>query len=1001
MSEVYIDPAQFKRRVGLIQRALGTASFNEAPSLLVVIGAKDDGNPYQKSIVLHNWLLGYQFPATALLITKEKVVFVTSAAKAKHLEGLKGPSVSILTRSKDAEHNTKLFEEFISEVSTAGSTVAMVLKDKFKGKFMDEWNAIWSTKESSFTKVDAAAGLSLVLETKEESELQNTRRAASSSAVMLEHFSDEMASIIDQEKNITNSQLSEKIEEKIDDAKFFAARKKRLGSDFSPEALDWCYSPIIQSGGSYDLRPSAQSDDKQLLGGVILASLGLRYNEYCLNIGRSFLIDPTKEIERNYDFLIKVQQTVFAALREGATGKAVYAAATDLIHSERPDLEGNFVKNVGWLSGMEFRDLTFVLNAKNERNIRLNTVFDIVVGFLDLKNPDAKSSKDRTYALSLIDTVRITTSEPEVLTDAPKAKKDISYFFRDEDVKTEERASTIPKKRKNADILAGQSKILRTKLRGETKNEDQDQELIRQATQKKLHEKRQKEGLARFLAADQKNTDDDKPVFKRYESYVRELQLPTNVKDLRLHVDAKLQTILVPVCGRPVPFHINAYKNGSKNEEGDYTYLRLNFNLPGGIALRKGDIPYEEGDNNTFIRSITLRLKDGQRMSRVFQQILDLKKAAIKRETEKKAMAGVVEQAKLILNKPGRVKRLDLVAIRPAPDSKKALGTVFIHQNGIRYQLPMRQDQKVDILFGNIKHMFFQPLRDELIVLIHCHLKTPLMIGKKKTYDIQFYREASDVGIDETGGRRRKYRYGDDDELEQEEEERKRRMILDKEFRSFAEAISDASNGLVDLDIPFRELGFDGVPLRSSVFLMPTRDCLVQLVDTPFLVVTLAEVEIAHLERVSFGLKNFDLVFVFKDFLKPVVHINTIPMDVLEDVKNWLTDVEIPYSEGRISLSWTQIMKTIQADPHGFFEDGGWAFLTGDGSDEEVSEEEEESAFEVSSEEEEDDDDEEDDYSLEAEDSGSEASATESEEEGEDWDEMERRAAREDSKKDR
>lgn len=56
---------------------------------------------------------------------------------------------------------------------------------------------------------------------------------------------------------------------------------------------DWCYSPIIQSGGNYELKSSAQSDDQRLKAGVILCSLGIRYKSYCSNVGRTFMIDPT------------------------------------------------------------------------------------------------------------------------------------------------------------------------------------------------------------------------------------------------------------------------------------------------------------------------------------------------------------------------------------------------------------------------------------------------------------------------------------------------------------------------------------------------------------------------------------------------------------------------------------------------------------------------------------------------------------------------------------
>ena len=64
---------------------------------------------------------------------------------------------------------------------------------------------------------------------------------------------------------------------------------------------------------------------------------------------------------------------------------------------------------------------------------------------------------------------------------------------------------------------------------------------------------------------------------------------------------------------------------------------------------------------------------------------------------------------------------------------------------------------------------------------------------------MQFYREASDVQFDETGNRKRKYRYGDEDEIEMEQQERKRRQMLNKEFRSFAEKVAEASSSSVGL----------------------------------------------------------------------------------------------------------------------------------------------------------------------------------------------------------
>ncbi len=47
--------------------------------------------------------------------------------------------------------------------------------------------------------------------------------------------------------------------------------------------------------------------------------------------------------------------------------------------------------------------------------------------------------------------------------------------------------------------------------------------------------------------------------------------------------DKKYETIILPIFGIPVPFHIGVIKNVSESVEGDYTYLRINFFHPGAI----------------------------------------------------------------------------------------------------------------------------------------------------------------------------------------------------------------------------------------------------------------------------------------------------------------------------------------------------------------------------------------------------------------------------------
>jgi nucleosome binding factor SPN SPT16 subunit len=74
----------------------------------------------------------------------------------------------------------------------------------------------------------------------------------------------------------------------------------------------------------------------------------------------------------------------------------------------------------------------------------------------------------------------------------------------------------------------------------------------------------------------------------------------------------------------------------------------------------------------------------------------------------------------------------------------------------------------IDITFSNIKHCFYQPCgEDELIVIIHFNLKTPIMVGTKKVQDVQFYRE-SGAAADDLDIKSTRKKLNDMDELEQE-----------------------------------------------------------------------------------------------------------------------------------------------------------------------------------------------------------------------------------------
>merc|ERR1712110_49000 len=387
-------------------------------------------------------------------------------------------------------------------------------------------------------------------------------------------------------------------------------------------------------------------------------------------------------------------------------------------------------------------------------------------------------------------------------------------------------------------------------------------------------------------------------------------------------------------------------------------------------------------------------------LNTAFKLIKDIQKTFRTREAEEKEKADLVQQDTLVLGTGKGNPKLKDLYIRPNIVQKRLIGVLEAHTNGFRYT-SIRGD-KVDILYHGIKHAFYQNCDGEMIILLHFHLRNAIIIGKKKQVDIQFYTEVGEITTD-LGKHQHMH---DRDDLAAEQAERELRHKLKSAFRGFCEKVEGVTKGELEFDSPFRELGYHGVPFRETVLLLPTSACLISLTQWPPFVITLEDIQLVHFERVQFQLKNFDMVFIFKDYNKKVMMVTAVPMTMLDHVKEWLNSVDIKYTEGVQSLNWGKIMKTIIDDPEGFFESGGWSFLDpNSGSEDEKDEDEdldsEDEEFKVSeaSGDASGDDDSDDDYSSEDENASDEDYNDEldsDESSGKDWSDLEREVEEDD-----
>ena len=902
--------------------------------------------------------------------------------------------LELLTRDKtdkdEANYATLLAA---LKASHAGAKVATLAKESPLGDFATTWRT--RLGESGLGQVELAPAIADLLAPKDAQEAGYVKRAGIFAAmVMHKHLVSRLEDVVEKEKKVTHEQLAIGAEDAFNEP-------LKLGVKLAPELLEPAYTPIIQSGGEFDLKPSASSNTSNLYHGTITASLGARYKSYCANVGRTYVINPNKGQEKHYKLLLEVQQEAINALKIGQPLSAAYEAALNRLKSKAAHLEKKLTKNVGFATGIEFREGTLVLNAKNtEAKVRAGMAFNVAVGIENIEDKEATDKRGQTYSLFVADTIVVKEEgPPDVHTDkAPKQWTEISYHLGGDDDDDDGGGVKVKTGRR------GEVEVMESRTRNAGKGNSSTLETSAELAshQQELEEQNRLEAIQRLKAGGSGISGPVGPVetpiaYTSADKYPT--QAPTGGGPLKTNmtmVDGKAETLLVPVFGRLVPFHISTVKNVTKSEEGGWTYLRINFVAPTAAGATTG-MPPESKPEDHFIRELTLKSRTALNLNNTFRLIKELRKRVMAKERQDALEADLVTQVPLQQIRTGKISRLRDCYVRPNV-GKKAAGTLEIHANGLRYLAS--RGEKLDIIFKNIKIAFYQPAEKEIIVLLHFHLRDPIMIGKKKTKDVQFYVEIMEASYALDATRRNGY---DPDELEQEQAERRYRKRMNEEFQNFAKKVEEQAGDL-EFDIPFRDLGFYGVPPhnRSTCYVMPCVNALVELTEPPWFVVPLDDIEVAHFERIVYGLKNFDLVLVMKDFNIKPVQVSAINVEHLDSLKTWLDSCNIKFYEGPANLNWGQIMKHITTmGLEEFYEEGGWKNVLSleDESGEEEGESESESEYhdsEESDEDEESSDEFEDEVDSEDSEGSGEESLDSDESEGKDFEELEEEAKRAD-----
>ena len=815
--------------------------------------------------------------------------------------------------------------------------------------------------------------------------MQGAQVSGNLTSSLLDELINQVETVIDEEKKCSHSEIA---------SKAAATHAKQVEKTNAQNPSIWL-GPFVNSGSTIQ-RDNLTPNSSPLTYDIVRVAVGAKANDSATLCVRTLFVEPKEPIARMYGVLLELLQVSTNALQPEAQLKEVYAKCKTHVINKDPDCVKYLSESLGYLLDPMSPDRKVKqISADSTGIARPGEVYALTLVFQNVPKPDDFTCGAHILTLDITDSVKVSEKGPAVLlTTTIRRYADISYFL-DGDEESEPSKATPPRVDRERPAVPTRSSRRKTNTKEQLEHERK-----RKDHQRDLRAKKQEELRERFLNLSANEGQSSKGLRSLCDvsAYPSLDLLPEAARKTQIFVDARNEAVILPIHGQKVPFHVSTIKNVSKNEEGKFTYLRINFFAP-GVMLRDSGyyLPEARTPSTFYLRELTFKSADSKPISNSFRLLKELIKRVKAKENEELEKKDLVDQEGIVLIKGKRPTLPDLI-VRPNISGKKTTGTLEGHQNGLRFI--SNKGEKLDLIYSNIKHAIFQPVEQELTVLLHFHLRNPIMVGNKRSSDLQFYTEAG-IQSDDLGLRGR----GQDvDEIQQEQRERKFREKLNRDFKSFVESVQAVSNDSIEFDIPYRDLGFYGVPNKSNVFLMPSVNCLVNLTEQPFFVITLSDIEVAHLERVQFSLKAFDLVFIFKDYARLPIRISNIPVEFLDPIKDWLNDIDIIYSESTSNYNWGNVMKEVSKDMQKFVDEGGWEFLQDESSEEAASESpsESDSNFEEEDLSVEESQDEDEDFSEEEsdeEEDESEADDSDSSEKGLDWDELEEEARKQDNKK--
>ena len=869
--------------------------------------------------------------------------------------------------------------------------------------------------------IDAGNVVTSLLLTKDAQGIENTRRAAALCTSVLHKVvaPDLQRHFTSQPPATTAADFAAKIGDLLSNPHKIKDLEKLIN-----QAYGLSLAPSVQSAsGGYDIRHTMRAKESvatPMSADCVVIAYACSFRGYSAFAARTFIAEANcpPGMSEAYRFLHMLSDKVIELLKPGVTLKAVYDATKLAAEAANPALAAHLTSDVGFGVGLVLHDARSVISNKNENTIvRPGMTLAVRVGLVDVSFPatpgDVKQEAATLYSLLLGDTVYLTEDHAELSTRRMRAPGEVIYSATALRTLAQAADQANHSMTRTAGAVDGAiasaldgprdlKAITRSAKAATAGSVHMSNEEARRERQKKLVADKH----AAWIASGGKRETEAETEEYRVSDVGRlakgELQpfgadgrltLPATLASgaVGLDVDRSREVLWLPIAGANVPFAIaTVQKVEVRSHSSTIHQLVVTFH-----SSQESNLAFRCNRNKVFVREATVTAGDAARLNSAANAVREIAAVIKSRDAQRKQQQGVVAQGGLKL-KSGLATQLPSVKCRPPPvtgGKNGCEGNLAIHANGFRFEYA--GGPALDILLSSVKHVIYQPSKNDICTILHFALKHPIMVGKKKTEHVQFVAEVIETS-EKLSGRRMTH----EEEVDAEERDIERIERTNSQFAKFALEIKRQL--LAEPEWPADDFSVEGVASRSMARLRGSANCLWTINELPFFVLSLREVEVAALERVMPGQKNFDVSFAKTD-LKTVVPITTISMESLDKFKDYLTEAGVVYFESTMNLQWANVLKVIRDDKE--FEPwgaGGWtATIEGGDSDDSDDEDGDDSSYD---EEDDSDADDSDDSDWAEEASSDEVSSAADDSDDSDalsWDEMDRRAQDEDRKKGR